>query len=56
MAQAAYPETTTGRRRHHKWHHVSLFGFAPCGVYQADPLPDRWCALTAPFHPYWETP
>src|SRR5215813_4620593 len=31
--------------------HVSLFGLAPCGVYRADPLPDRWCALTAPFHP-----
>src|SRR5262249_50256833 len=31
--------------------HVSLFGLAPCGVYQADPSPDRWCALTAPFHP-----
>ena len=31
---------------------VSLFGLAPCGVYQADPSPDRWCALTAPFHPY----
>ena len=31
---------------------VSLFGLAPCGVCQADPLPDRWCALTAPFHPY----
>jgi len=30
----------------------SLFGLAPCGVCQADPLPDRWCALTAPFHPY----
>src|SRR5690242_13081017 len=32
--------------------HVSLFGLAPCGVYQAGPLPNRWCALTAPFHPY----
>jgi len=32
----------------------SLFGLAPCGVCQADPSPDRWCALTAPFHPYWE--
>src|SRR5262250_710410 len=31
---------------------VSLFGLAPCGVCKADPLPDRWCALTAPFHPY----
>jgi hypothetical protein len=30
---------------------VSLFGLAPCGVCQADPLPDRWCALTAPFQP-----
>ena len=31
---------------------VSLFGLAPCGVYQADSLPNRWCALTAPFQPY----
>lgn len=30
----------------------SLFGLAPCGVYQAARLPGRWCALTAPFHPY----
>ena len=30
----------------------SLFGLAPCGVYQAARLPERWCALTAPFHPY----
>jgi hypothetical protein len=31
---------------------TSLFGLAPCGVCQASPLPDCWCALTAPFHPY----
>src|SRR6185436_8464530 len=31
---------------------VSLFGLAPCGVCQAGPLLNRWCALTAPFHPY----
>src|SRR5262249_25609657 len=36
--------------------HGSLFGLAPCGGYQADPLPNRWCALTAPFHPYWGVP
>ena len=29
-----------------------LFGLAPDGVYLAGLLPDRWCALTAPFHPY----
>ena len=29
-----------------------LFGLAPNGVYLAGRLPDRWCALTAPFHPY----
>ena len=29
-----------------------LFGLAPDGVYLASLLPDRWCALTAPFHPY----
>ena len=26
-----------------------LFALAPDGVYQATPLPTRWCALTAPF-------
>ena len=26
-----------------------LFALAPDGVYQAAPLPTRWCALTAPF-------
>ena len=31
---------------------VSLFGFAPGGVCRTGPLPDSWCALTAPFHPY----
>ena len=31
---------------------VPLFGLAPGGVYLADQSPDRWCALTAPFHPY----
>ena len=30
----------------------SLFGLAPDGVYQADQSLGRWCALTAPFHPY----
>ena len=30
----------------------SLFGLAPDGVYLAGKLPYRWCALTAPFHPY----
>jgi len=29
----------------------SLFGLAPCGVYQASQSPGCWCALTAPFHP-----
>ena len=29
----------------------TLFGLAPDGVCRAGPLPDRWCALTAPFHP-----
>jgi hypothetical protein len=28
------------------------FGLAPGGVYRADRSPGRWCALTAPFHPY----
>ena len=30
----------------------SLFGLAPCGVYQAARLLGHWCALAAPFHPY----
>ena len=30
----------------------SLFGLAPGGVYRAGESPRRWCALTAPFHPY----
>ena len=29
----------------------TLFGLAPDGVCRAGRLPDRWCALTAPFHP-----
>jgi hypothetical protein len=28
------------------------FDLAPGGVYRADRSPGRWCALTAPFHPY----
>jgi hypothetical protein len=50
-ALAAYPETGRAVRGHPKAP-VSLFGLAPCGVYQAGALPGRWCALTAPFHPY----
>jgi hypothetical protein len=30
---------------------VLLFGLAPGGVCPAGRSPDRWCALTAPFHP-----
>lgn len=30
----------------------TLFGLAPSGVYRTGLLPDSWCALTAPFHPY----
>ena len=33
----------------------SLFGLAPGGVYLADRSPGRWCALTAPLHPYRQT-
>src|SRR5271165_5228860 len=29
-----------------------LFGLASGGVYPAAASPRRWCALTAPFHPY----
>ena len=29
-----------------------LFGLAANGVYLASLLPDCWCALTAPLHPY----
>ena len=31
---------------------ASLFGLAPGGVCSAGRSPDRWCALTAPSHPY----
>ena len=31
---------------------ISLLGLAPDGVYIAVKSPIRWCALTAPFHPY----
>ena len=31
---------------------ASLFGLAPGGACPAGRSPDRWCALTAPFHPY----
>ena len=40
------PERTEGHRI------AFLFALAPDGVYQADKSPCRWCALTAPFHPY----
>ncbi len=42
-AAAACRATTMGR---------DLFGLAPGGVCQAGMSPCRWCALTAPFHPY----
>ncbi len=45
--QATYPGFMTGRTSPHP-----LFGLAPGGVYRADRSPGRWCALTAPFHPY----
>jgi hypothetical protein len=32
--------------------HECLFGLASGGVYRTGLLPDSWCALTAPFHPY----
>jgi len=31
---------------------ASLFGLAPSGACSAGRSPDRWCALTAPSHPY----
>jgi len=31
---------------------VPLFGLAPDGVFPAGRSPDRWWALTSPFHPY----
>ena len=46
MALATNPEGSAGRFI------PSLFGLAPSGVYLAGQSPDRWCALTAPFHPY----
>ena len=35
---------------------VSLFGLAPGGACSAGQSPDRWCALTAPSHPYRRPP
>ena len=35
---------------------VSLFGLAPGGACSAGRSPDRWCALTAPSHPYRRPP
>ena len=35
---------------------VSLFGLAPGGACSAGRSPDRWCALTAPSHPYRRSP
>ena len=43
---ATYPRTERATP------HILLLGLAPDGVYQADKSPCRWCALTAPFHPY----
>ncbi len=34
---------------------LSLLDLAPSGVYLAVWSPKRWCALTAPFHPYRPT-
>lgn len=40
-------------RRHRTGNSLRLLlGLAPDGVYLAGKLPYRWCALTAPFHPY----
>jgi len=42
----ALPGGAAGRRM------ATLFELAPGGVCLAGPSPSRWCALTAPFHPY----
>ncbi len=42
----------TVRATQPKSHRSSLLGLAPGGVCRADESPRRWCALTAPFHPY----
>ena len=49
MPLARNPDTRKGGRI------VSLFAFAPDGVYQATPLPTHWCALTAPFQLFRRT-
>jgi hypothetical protein len=59
-APAGRPSISSGRRRPNlaSYPRVSagaghaLSGLAPGEVYLADPSPGRWCALTAPFHPY----
>gem|GEM_PF-2945829 len=50
LLPAASSDLTRGQRRAAA--NIPLFGLAPGGVYLAGRSPGRWCALTAPFHPY----
>ena len=46
MRSSNLPVSRAGRAYGH------LFGLASSGVCRTGLLPDSWCALTAPFHPY----
>jgi len=46
MGSSNLPVSRAGRTYGH------LFGLASSGVCRTGLLPDSWCALTAPFHPY----
>ena len=46
MGSSNLPVSRAGRAYGH------LFGLASSGVCRTGLLPDSWCALTAPFHPY----
>ncbi len=46
MRSSNLPVSRAGRASGH------LFGLASSGVCRTGLLPDSWCALTAPFHPY----
>ena len=47
-----YPPPLAANPRAGRAPFALLFGLAPGGVCLADRSPGRWCALTAPLHPY----
>jgi len=53
---ATYPRTCRASSRCSCLRRVLLFGLAQDGVCRAGLSPNRWCALTTPFHPYRRRP